>query len=258
MPNFAGFFLTPVISLVRSSAAAHNGSCTWEFSQIKDPVASIIGKNKISEDGICEMLSAKWIELHATDGHLANWLAGGGKSIDASKVRQLMQLFIIGSTMNRGAIVGNAQQGAEVNQTEATTRWLAAKGVMLRKSIKPVAFIGSPSQNIANVSGGTRAAAGGSRNGFAAALAGAIGMSMQNGTGSYRTIGIWGPGGGHAMAAWVAQDVAFFDPNFGEFWFEKRADFVAWWPTFFSRAGYSFPKLGLGDRYEIMDYAKAR
>ena len=33
-----------------------------------------------------------------------------------------------------------------------------------------------------------------------------------------------GTGGGHVVAAWVAQDVAFFDSNFGDFWFAKKAD----------------------------------
>ena len=60
------------------------------------------------------------------------------------------------------------------------------------------------------------------------------------------------------MAAWVAQDVAFFDPNFGEFWFERSADFVAWLPTFWQKSFYSNPAVGLSNRYEVMNYAKAR
>ena len=87
------------------------------------------------------------------------------------------------------------------------------------------------------------------------ALASDLASSMKNGTGSYRTIGIWGPGGAHAMAAWVGQDVAFFDPNFGEFWFEKSGDFINWFPHFWRRSMYELPKLGLSNRYEIMDYS---
>ncbi len=253
MPNFAGFFLSPVINSVRSSAKKHNGSCTWEFSQIKDPVASIIGKDRITEDGICEMLSAKWIECHAHDSALPNWLEGSGKAIDPSKIRQLMQLFIIGSTFGQNQILGNV--GGAVDQTAATTNWLRAKGVIQRKSIKPITFMGGQKMNVANSTEGNRAA-GTSKSGHAAAMASAIAMSMNTGSGSYRTIGIWGPHGGHAMAAWVGKDVAFFDPNYGEFWFENRSDFIRWWPKFFSKACYNLPRVGLFDRYQINEYAK--
>ncbi|MFT5719281.1 MAG: YopT peptidase [Oleiphilaceae bacterium] len=253
MPNFMGAVLTPIIYNVRQSASNNGGNCTWKFSQIKDPVASIIGKNNITKDGICEMLSAKWIECHALDGHLANWLQGGGGAIDSSKIRHLMQLFIIGSEMNRGAIVGNAQQGATVNQTEATIRWLKAKGILQRKSIKPMQFMNGPSENIANVIGGNRSGSG--RSTHLASLGAAIANNL-NTNGSYKTIGIWGPGGGHAMAAWVGHDATFFDPNFGEFWFENKSDFIAWFPKFFSKACYALPKLGLCERFEIMDFAK--
>lgn len=241
MPNIMGVLLTPVINSVRKSADSFNGRCTWKFSQIQDPVATLIGKEKLTKDGICEMLAAKWIECHAKDDHLANWLQGRGKEIDPSKIRQLMQLFIIGSEMSPGAIIGSTKTRQEADQTQATKNWLRAKGLIERNGGK---FRFEQSR------GG-----GGSRSGHAADLAQAVAMSLLNGTGSYRTIGIWGSGGGHAMAAWVAQDVAFFDPNFGEFWFERRQDFIRWFPTFFSKSLYSMPKVGLCTKYEIMDFA---
>ena len=241
MPNLSGILMSPVINGVRKSVASFNGHCTWKFSQMQDPVATLIGKDKITKDGICEMLSAKWIECHAKDDHLANWLQGGGKDIDPSKIRQLMQLFIIGETMNTGAMLNNPQRGATVNQTTATVRWLKAKGILQR---------GGATSDVQGQRGG-----GGSRSGHALAMAKAMAASLNNGTGSYRTIGIWGPGGGHAMAAWVAQDVAFFDPNYGEFWFENRQDFIKWFPTFFSKSMYALPKVGLCSSYQLMDFA---
>ena len=59
------------------------------------------------------------------------------------------------------------------------------------------------------------------------------------------------------MAAWVGADVAFFDPNFGEFWFENRQDFINWFPAFFSKSCYSWPKLGLCERFEVDEFALA-
>lgn len=252
MPNMMGAVLTPVIAVVRSSAEKYGGQCVWEFSQIKDPVAGIIGRDKVTKDGICEMLSAKWIECHAQDSSLSAWLANGGQAIDASRIRSLMQLFIIGETMNPGAMVGNADKLLGSDQTRATKRWLEAKGIMQRRSIKPMAFLSGP-VNVPNTTTGARGT--GSRRNMAQALATDLASSWRNGSGSYRTIGIWGPGGGHAMAAWVAQDVAFFDPNFGEFWFERAQDFIRWFPVFWRRALYEMPIVGLSSRYELMDYS---
>jgi hypothetical protein len=59
------------------------------------------------------------------------------------------------------------------------------------------------------------------------------------------------------MAAWVAEDVAFFDPNYGEFWFERPATFVNWFTTFWHKSLYGNPKLGLSDGYWLIDYAKS-
>jgi hypothetical protein len=42
-----------------------------------------------------------------------------------------------------------------------------------------------------------------------------------------------GSGGGHAVTAWYdGHDVAFMDPNFGEFWFPNRGAFLAWFQFF--------------------------
>ena len=252
MPDF---LLKPLIKRVRNSAGQNGGQCTWEFSQMVGTVSSIIGTHAGSKDGICEMLSAKWLECHAKEGHLANWIKGSGSDIDPSKVRNLMQLFIIGSEMNRQAIVGNAVAGGTVDQTNATARWLEAKGIRHRKSIKPVQFLNGPS--VSTPVGSTGSRGGGARGLHSANIGSAIANIVNTGTGSYRMIGIYGPGGAHAMAAWVGADVAFFDPNFGEFWFENRRDFIAWFPTFFSKACYSWPKLGLCERFEVDEFALA-
>jgi len=51
-----------------------------------------------------------------------------------------------------------------------------------------------------------------------------------------------GTRGGHVVAAWVGPDVAYFDSNFGEYWFERRDDFVRWFPRYWqlSRYGRTF------------------
>jgi hypothetical protein len=72
----------------------------------------------------------------------------------------------------------------------------------------------------------------------------------------YVTIGAWGPGGAHAMAAYVGgAGVTFFDPNFGDFTFATKAQFVDWFGTFWHRSFYGNPFQGLGDSTEICEYA---
>lgn len=250
MPNILTPLIKSVIRSVRSSATNAGGMVTWEFSQMLPPVSSLIQGNKASAGGICEFLSAKWIECHAMDDHLANWLSSGNAgTIDASKIRLLMQLFVVGAEMPAGKMV-EFDFFSKVDQTVATMFYLGSKGIIARAAINPI--VRSSENNY--ILGGSRG--GGMRRVMARNLATQI-VSNRNSSGSYRAIGIWGPGGAHAMAAWVGQDVAFFDPNFGEFWFESQAGFVNWFPTFWQKSHYSNPRFGLSDRYELVDYSRA-
>ncbi len=88
------------VAQVQSSATECGGYCTWSFSQLTEPVASILaGHPDAAVTGLCEMLSARWIERHANGSSLVSWLSSASGGIDRSKVRQLMQLTIIGNTM---------------------------------------------------------------------------------------------------------------------------------------------------------------
>lgn len=250
MPNLLLPLIRSVIHSVRTSATEAGGNVTWTFSQMTPPVDPLIKGHKTSSGGICEMLSAKWIERHAHDDHLANWLApgGGGGGIDASKIRLLMQLFIIGNDMGPGDMIGR-YGGPNPDQTMATRMFLESRGLSLRSGSNPAVRSAAAS----TMTSGSRG--GGKRRVLASQLAREL-VKERNSAGSYRTIGVWGPHAAHAMAAWVAEDVAFFDPNFGEFWFENHTSFVNWFPTFWHKSHYSSPVVGLSDRWEVMDYAK--
>ena len=148
-------------------------------------------------------------------------------------------------------------RGGTVDQTEATRRWLMHKGIIRRNGIIPITFQNAPSQTIAlGTTLGTEPRNGGNRSAHAGNLGAAIAGNLHYGNGHYAMIGIYGPGGAHAMAAWIANDVAFFDPNFGEFYFSDKDAFISWFPTFFRRSGYSWPWVGLCEDYETLFYAK--
>lgn len=240
------------VRFVQASASSKGGQCTWAFSQCTNPVATLIAGLPVTEDGICEMLSAKWVDEHAHEGHLATWLANGGKTIDPSKIRLLMQLFAIGTDMSASRMVEDARQpagpGGKVqyrpihrggtDQTKATRNFLLSRGLIRRGD-------------------GWTKGWGAGDDGAGAKIKLELARQLvdsKGGTGSYRMIGVWGKGGAHAMAAYVGlHDIAFFDPNFGEFWFESKQQFVPWFTeTFFPRAHYTSQ---LGQRFELHDYA---
>lgn len=72
---------------------------------------------------------------------------------------------------------------------------------------------------------------------------------------SYKIISIHGQAGGHAVAAFVAADAVFFDPNHGIFYFDQADDFRQW---FGEPGGYYWESnyvRELGDDFTIKSYA---
>ncbi len=232
------------VGIVQRSVRSAGGHLTWDFSQCVNPVATIIGTDTVTRDGICEMLSAKWIDEHAHDSALANWITqGGGGTVNASKIRLLMQWFIIGDSMRPSQMISphstspDIQRGSQ-NQDKATRNFLLSRGIIRR---------GGGLQNgwgVGNKAGGEK---------IKAKLASDL-CDSRGGTGSYRIIGIYGSdASGHCMACYTGlQDIAFFDPNFGEFWFEDKKKFQKWFmEDFYVKSLYSRM---MNDHYELFDY----
>lgn len=234
------------VSRVQNSVGKYGGYCTWQFSQCLNPVSALIGQDKVSKNGICEMLSAKWIDEHAHGGALANWIVNTNGQIDPSKIRMLMQLFILGETMRPSKMIGREIRGDDwdlvgggQNQDNATRNFLASRGIIRR---------GNGLQNgwgVGKKSGSAK---------IKVKLAQDL-CDSRGGSGSYRIIGIYEKGNsGHCMACYTGlQDIAFFDPNFGEFWFEDKTRFRNWFTDeFFPKSLYS---LMMNHHYELFDYA---
>lgn len=237
--------LKKVSHSVRQSAVEFGGACSWPFTQMYGEVATVIGKNKVTKDGICEMLSAFWIERLAAGSHLSSYIGKpgltGATGVDPSKIRQMMQLFIIGSEMSPGSMVGQDSWVDGSDQTRATKTWLGAKSI--RYNAKTTSNRGK-----------------GGHSNFGSELGKAIvNMGIGGGTkGTYATIGIWGGGGGHAMAAHlVGNSTIYFDPNFGEFMFGDSEQFKAWFTRYWYLSFYGRKWMGQGglsDKYEVMTY----
>ncbi|MFK0573536.1 YopT-type cysteine protease domain-containing protein [Endozoicomonas sp.] len=237
MPNPLAFISNYFFNRVRNSAEQYNGHCTWRFSQGNNPIANIIETDSETAGGICEMLSVRWIERHASGSSLASWLSASGGSIDKndidpSKIRQLMQLYIAGTTLRSGMMA--EENSGCFNQTNASIRWLREKGILQCRSIN-FTQVGSNKYTMVQDRRGERGDMG--RKDFATEIAVSIQRDLKSCYGNYAVIGIYG-NGGHAMAAWIGQDACFFDPNYGEFYFSDKNAFINWFPFFFKRAGY--------------------
>ncbi|MGI9629253.1 MAG: YopT-type cysteine protease domain-containing protein [Longimicrobiales bacterium] len=225
--------LRRIAGSVRRSAGSAGGTCSWPFTQMYGTVSTLIGSEEVTRDGICEMLAAAYIERLNSGSHLRTYLAGGEGAIDESKIRQLMQLFMIGETMHPNSMIGlDSYQQDSTDQTRATVVWLEAKGLSHQNSEKA------------------------ERTGGHASFGQMLGNTLVRMGPKYATIGIWGPKGGHSMSATVAGQMRFFDPNFGEFSFGSSKSFARWFAGFW-RKFYGRAHLGanLSDKYHIMSYS---
>lgn len=242
-----------LVARVRASVLKHGGCCTWRFSQFIEPVLGVWSNHPDVGDGICEMLSTRWIERHASGSSLASWLSSPG-GIDESKIRQMMQLCAVGTTMKSGMMV--ERNSGTVNQTEASMRWLQRHGILPCRvmTLDGAGNIGSTVMDMRSGNRGNRTCAS-----FTNEIAVCIHRDLQGCCNNYALLGIYGSTRGHAMAAWVGGDIYFFDPNFGEFYFNDRLSFLNWFPTFFIKSNYGQPFVGYCDMYESLILApKAR
>lgn len=246
MPSFLESAITAVtasrVRPVQQSATAYGGHCTFAFSQCQAPVSTFIAGDPATSGGVCEALSAHWIRYHADGGSLWTWLYAGNAVSMAKLQYHVMQLQM------RGHVAPD--------QDAVTAAWLADNGILpvnqnyVVQQFKRVADIVIPT------SGGSVAARPSGTTGMFSAneLAEAMTSETTMGAGCYKKLGLSGMGGAHAMALWVAQDVVFFDPNFGEFWFASPARFRAWFTQDFWYRSLYFA--GLSGRFVLMPYAK--
>lgn len=228
---------------MQSECASRGGAHVF-YSQCLEPTNTLIKMLPYTSNGICQALAAKWIAEHANGGSLWNWLfAPGSTNVKQAAIANLMINFTesvarTGNVANRSLAGKNPPKG-ELYQDFVTDKYLALYGLK-RRQITYGAFMGSISQPIKV-----------GQHGHALASRFQESWLCAKG-GSYILISILGKGGGHAMAAYVGQDVAFFDPNFGEFWLPSINHFYPWFQNFWHASGY-----GRGfDSFYLLPYAK--
>ena len=251
LESFARAVCTSRIGPVQRSAQRYGGYCTYAFSQYRPPVSTLTKKDETTSGGVCVALSAHWIYHHAQDSSLWDWLVVDGKIQPSKLIFDIMQL-------QRESALNN-------DYTGTTESWFRRNGIERRQTTH-IAYRPDHTFTIVAQQRLPTAQLGASGMRNAAELASAILGDVKGGighyneitvrTGHYKMLSILGKAGGHTMALWVGQDVMFFDPVYGEFWFESHADFARWFTTsFWSTSLYSY---GLSGAFELIPYAKAR
>lgn len=210
-------------------ACLGNQGAYVSYSQDLPDTDSVIRLLPETDPGICQALAAKWIAQHANGSSLWNWLfKPGTQTVNKGAVTQLMLQFI-DSTARHGPLANPTNRdivpGVRDFQEIATDRYLRLYRVIQRR-IANTAFMGTLQNRIRT-----------GLNGFP--LAYRLHENFLNSRGgSYALVSVIGPDGGHALAAWVGEDIAFFDPNFGEFWFPTHQNFQRWFVRYWSITDY--------------------
>lgn len=232
MPSLLGRLSFAVVQstapAVRASAQRFRGACLVPFSQCAEPVRSLIGDDHQTRNGICAALSMYWVGMHSMESSLWSWLLDEKGAVIASKLKRVQVVQKQSKNDNNGV------------QAENEIERLALLGLVLhRGDLKEL------NRDLNHVEVGSNSAT---------AIPAEIFRYARTGDGTYWTFHVGGLGGGHEMAAYVGLDAVFFDPNYGEFYFEKAADFAAWFPEFWRLSKYS---IGLNKYYYLLNYAKS-
>jgi len=214
----------------------HGGQATWAFSQRSFSVLRRLFSNPKTRWGICAGLSAHWITNHAKDGTLATLLGGGGVgSLNETKLREIADLH------------SHVSQGDGEQQTIAIGEWLESQGIVPVQtqdrvlSSRPKFLKTYPQgwQAVHREQGRSE-----QRPTRFSDMSTELAAEIKRHKNCYLRVNfngtVMGQSTGHAIAVFIGQetkishgDAVMFDPNYGEFWFKSKADFLAFFPEFF-------------------------
>jgi YopT peptidase len=258
-------------SKITQLCIANNGVPTWGFSQSDVTVVTKIFGNPVTRWGICAGLSAKWIKQHADGGSMANDLGGGGLKIsknpnNPNNNNNVVEEVDIPLNIKQLQVVANlhaSNSGPGNDQKTGIGNWLESgdvkpmsnsriykgenhKGKYWQGRATPREEMGN-GIHIANIA-----------NEIVNAL-----MKLHS---CYVRINFGGKIFGlkesaHCVAAWIGQpsysssgDILFFDPNYGEFWFEHRSDFFKFFPLYYQEA-YLSKTIRFDSSWEVLPSA---
>lgn len=218
-----------MLKSIRDKAVSCKGGYV-PYSQCVQPTKMLIESMPQTTGGICRALACKWIAEHANDSSLWNWLFVPNTTwVDRGKIANLMVNFVEGVSPSgtfQNTTVSNPQNlGGGNYQDLVMDKYLELYG-LARRGITQDLITGyqvrTAGLNLAH------------------SIANRMTPRYLNTkSGCYLHIYIGAPGSAHSMSAWVGQDIAFFDPNFGEFYFDNHKRFREFFLYMWSRSGYA-------------------
>ena len=226
---------------------AYGGVITWTFRQGDFE----IWRHHLSL-GICSGLAVEWIKCHANDSSLASELRGG--NLGPLNVARLKQVELLHATSSAGN-----------SQTSTLETWLKTNSVVPLRRAGPSRT--EYDRRDQPVNRGTHVDAGAvSTPGRCANIENDITHCLQRYNNCYARVNFTGTvfnfSAGHSTAVFLGQtthgsvgDALFFDPNYGEFWFESKEDFFSFFPVFYRKAYRYFHK-SFDDSWEVLPCAK--
>ena len=184
------------------------------FSQAREPMLSFCKRYSNTRGGICEAIVARWIGDHANDvslwDELLSYTTRGGEAtydININVINEITTQQHLGGLFNQ-------------DQLTYTSEYLRGRNVVARE-YHASSHWGHPL--------GSAYAVGNS-------LVQIVNARRNNVGGIYAMFTVMrDDAGGHVMGAFIGSrgnDVAFFDPNYGDFWFERRLAFDRFFPDF--------------------------
>ncbi|MBL8849997.1 MAG: hypothetical protein JNG89_09940 [Planctomycetaceae bacterium] len=216
-----------MIKSIRENCVKNKGGYV-PYSQCVQPTKALIESMPATKGGICRALACRWIAEHSKDSSLWNVLfAPGSTNVKQAVIANTMISFIEGVTTSgsmQNKSVQNPQNLSGGNyQDLVMDKYLGMYG-LIRRNICGDIITGyqtrtaglNVAQSIINRMTPTY---------------------LNTKSGCYIHLYIGGKGA-HSCAAWVGEDVAFFDPNFGEFYFDKHANFEKFFLYMWDRSGY--------------------
>jgi hypothetical protein len=223
--------------LIRQSATGYKGMVALKFSQ-SDPACRIVNYYKAqnaTEGGICAALSCYWIIEHADGGSLWDQLC----DIDgAGGITRLKNEYAMG--------IVELQRGLMLHTQDIRT-FMRSRGLEPHTDQEFAGSLrGMLDPGTTNVLTDRAVTTAASEDGTLNCTRFVLGLCDISTKEAYLLIkfgeGGW-PQRGHACAAWVSTIgeqtvVLYFDPNYGEFYFENRGDFENWAARYLVYSGY--------------------
>lgn len=198
------------VKKVRKSVTKYHGKVNFAFSQVQTDFLKEIIKHKQTSGGICNALTSYWIALHAQGKNLFKEIITGDENkLNKNKIFEIKKLQVDFDNHEESFL--------------AHKNWLNSQGLDYKTFYKDDGYFKNKGtknkyQRPENTTEAIK--------NLAESI---VSTPGHNKNGEYKKISLHGSMLGYSVSAYINKNtVIYFDPNFGEFEFNKKNDFIEW------------------------------